>query len=167
MLWHTHSNGKAFLMTNLQQNFRSIAYFTIWMYVVYKKIYIFVFFYVSKFAANFLKYYIFDQWSVRRSRKKCIFVIFVCFQNLPTFSNTVKLYEQRTHVSKMKKLSSGAKVSFFTCWARIGVWGRIFINYILLVRAAPEEILELMACNCPRKWTGEKDCCVQNGMRFR
>ena len=113
MLWHTHCNGKAFLMTNLQQNFRSIAYFTIWMYAVYKKIYIFVFFYVSKFAANFLKYYIFDQWSVRRSRKKCIFVIFVCFQNLRTFSNTVKLYKQRIHVSKMKKLSSGAKVTVF------------------------------------------------------
>ena len=135
-----------------------------------KKCIFLLFFYVSKFAANFLKYYIFDQFhhlNKRRSRKKCIFVIFVCFQNLPTFSNTVKLYEQRIHVSKMKKLSSGAKVTVFYLLSTDRRLRKDIYTPYILIRAAPEEILELMACNCPRKWTGEKDCCVQNGIKIR
>ena len=47
----------------------------------------------------------------------------------------------------------------------MGVWGRRFMHYMLLAVAALEEILELMACTYPRKWTSGKGCYVQNGMK--
>lgn len=67
----------------------------------------------------------------------------------------------------MKKLSSGAKVTVFLLAEHGQAFEEGYLYTIYSIRAAPEEILELMACNCPRKWTGEKDCCVQNGIKIR
>ena len=63
---------------------------------------------------------------------------FLCFEDLPTFSNTVKRYTQKTHKLKIKKLSPEAKLSvtsltehqweweegiyalYVTCWSSAG-----------------------------------------------
>ena len=75
MLLYNQSDGKTFLIINLQQNSWSILYFTIGVYVTHKK------------------------------------GFFLCFQILATLSNAVKRYMQRAHVSKIKKLSWGAKAT--------------------------------------------------------
>ena len=86
-------------------------------------------------------------------------------ENLPACSNALNLHVQRAnYASKIWKMSLEARpvIPSPDEHGRVHEEGHLCIKW-LTVGAGPQEILEFMSC--PRKCTGGKCCCIDNGLK--
>ena len=86
---------------------------------------------------------------------------------LPPCHNALQLHTQRTnYISKIWKMSLEANLEVPSPVGHGWIYeGENLAIKWVSVRPSPDEILELMACTCPKKCITGKCCCIDNYLK--